>query len=363
MFIQNSFNGLAAWRNYNTHQSKIATCMQRLASGSRINSAADDPGNFARVQSMRAQLKQLEKSETNVMDLISMGEVMEGVQNEKQSILHEMQGLATQAATGTLSDSDRDMLNKQYQQLKEAYYDMNNTLNDYLKDTSVSFFGKLEGSNNKNSVNLESTIEMKKIEISGNNLDVFLDGLDKHLENISLAAKDLTTEQLKENGMPSDASSLRESILDYVKDNADKLLNTQMDPEKDTGITYTLTIEGDNLSVRMQANDGKDVRGFHDTDISSQESAREAMDMIKEENSALSTQRANTGAMLNRLEHTLKNIQTMQINLTDSISRIADTDMAKEMMELVKEQVLLQTSTFCMAQFNQQSEMVLKLLQ
>jgi flagellin len=103
--------------------------------------------------------------------------------------------------------------------------------------------------------------------------------------------------------------------------------------------------------------------GITDIDISTQSGALAAINVIKTAINTVSTQRAELGALQNRLEHTVNNLGTTSENLTSAESRIRDVDMAKEMMEMTKNQVLAQAAQSMLAQANQLPQSILKLLQ
>ena len=127
----------------------------------------------------------------------------------------------------------------------------------------------------------------------------------------------------------------------------------------------TVTIE-DMHSANLGAKtaDGKDTGATIDTiNIKTQKGAGAAIDVINAAIDQVSTQRASLGALQNRLEHTINNLDTTSENLTAANSRIRDTDMAKEMMEYTKMNVLVQSAQAMLAQANQQPQSVLQLLQ
>ena len=109
---------------------------------------------------------------------------------------------------------------------------------------------------------------------------------------------------------------------------------------------------------------GKDTGASVATiDITTQEGAGEAINVINAAIDQVSKTRASLGAIQNRLEHTINNLDTTSENLTAANSRIRDTDMAKEMMEYTKMNVLVQSAQAMLAQANQQPQSVLQLLQ
>ncbi|QBK25345.1 flagellin [Ureibacillus thermophilus] len=119
-----------------------------------------------------------------------------------------------------------------------------------------------------------------------------------------------------------------------------------------TGQTLTVTI----------GTMGATALGVDAVDISTQTGANSAIALIDSAIKAVSSQRADLGAIQNRLEHTINNLDTTSENLTAAESRIRDVDMAKEMMEFTKNNILLQAAQSMLAQANQQPQGVLQLL-
>lgn len=124
---------------------------------------------------------------------------------------------------------------------------------------------------------------------------------------------------------------------------------------------FTVTITGDNVSISMKGSDISDL-GLQGTDILSAKSASGALDAIKNAMQSISQQRGSIAALSNGLERTKNRLADMEINLTSALSRIEDADIAEEMMNLVKGQVLEQANAYLMAQLNKQPTSVLALL-
>ncbi len=134
-----------------------------------------------------------------------------------------------------------------------------------------------------------------------------------------------------------------------------------------------ITVVNDSLSLQIGANAGQtmniaindmssDALGIDNLDVTTASGAENAISTLDTALKSVSSERAKLGAYQNRLDHTINNLETSSENLTGAESRIRDTDMAKEMMEYSKSQVLQQAAQSMLAQANQQSQSVLKLL-
>ena len=122
-------------------------------------------------------------------------------------------------------------------------------------------------------------------------------------------------------------------------------------------------IEIKDMSATALGLRGKDDAGNDLVDLTTQEGANRAISAIDAAINKVSTQRANLGALQNRLEHTINNLDVNNENLTASESRIRDVDMAAEMMKYTQNNVLVQAAQSMLAQANQQPQSVLSLLQ
>ena len=140
----------------------------------------------------------------------------------------------------------------------------------------------------------------------------------------------------------------------------------------DAGLTLQIGDTGDDfnqVTVHIQNMDSESLglATLRDTGIMTQDAASAALDLVKNgANSAINTVssvRADLGAMQNRLEHTINNLDVATENMESANSRIRDTDMAKEMMEYTKQNVLTQAAQAMLAQANQQPQSILQLLQ
>lgn len=128
-------------RNMNTHWGVTSKALQRLSTGYRINSAADDAAGLAISEKMRAQINGLNAAGKNIQDGISLIQTAEGALNETHAILQRMRELSIQAANGTWTDEDRQLMDLEYQQLKEQ---INMTANDTEFNTRKLLNGDYE---------------------------------------------------------------------------------------------------------------------------------------------------------------------------------------------------------------------------
>ncbi len=121
--------GLKAVRYFQTAQANLARALERIASGQRLNRAADDPAGLAISERMRAQIRGLKQASRNAQDGISLLNVADGALAETHAILHRLREIAVYAATGTLSENDRQALQIEFSELLEALDDIGTNTN------------------------------------------------------------------------------------------------------------------------------------------------------------------------------------------------------------------------------------------
>ena len=138
-------------------------------------------------------------------------------------------------------------------------------------------------------------------------------------------------------------------------------------PKTTTGSSLTLQIGDTSDSWNQLQVSVEDMHcaalGIADVDISTQDGAQDAVDVIKKAINSVSMTRGTLGATQNRLEHTQNNLSVMEENITDAESTIRDTDVAEEMMSYTKNNILIQSAQAMLAQSNQVPQGVLQLLQ
>ena len=138
-------------------------------------------------------------------------------------------------------------------------------------------------------------------------------------------------------------------------------------PKTTTGSSLTLQIGDTSDSWNQLQVSVEDMHcaalGIADVDISTQDGAQDAVDVIKKAINSVSMTRGTLGATQNRLEHTQNNLSVMEENITDAESTIRDTDVAEEMMSYTKNNILIQSAQAMLAQANQVPQGVLQLLQ
>ena len=395
MIINHNLNAMNAHRNMNSSTIAQGKAMEKLSSGLRINRAADDAAGLAISEKMRSQIRGLNQASRNAQDGISMIQTAEGALSETQAIGQRMRELAVQSANGTYTDEDRALINQEFLQLKseidriatDTEFNGNKVLNGSLsgKEIKVSNAGIThvapnQGPNNDIHANFEGVVDTEELAKLGEGTfeirvtvaqegntssDVTLELIDKANFNDKEYVMDSftfstnvsgtgTTEEFELGGVKLEfsATGLKSGTITFTNE-AEKVEDgviLQVGANKN----QTIGVSVDNMRSRELGLGGVSVATAAD--------AQDAIQLIDDAVSRVSVQRADLGATQNRLEHTIASTDNTAENLQASESRIRDVDMAKEMMNLTRLNVLQQASQAMLAQANQAPQNVLSIL-
>ncbi len=422
MRINSNVAALNAWRNLTETNSNLDKSLERLSSGLRINKAADDAAGLAISEKMRAQINGLRTAQRNAQDGISLIQTAEGALSETHSILQRMRELAVQSANDTYTASDRQELQKEVDQLAS---ELTRIAADSEFNTQKLLNGTFEGTfhigaNEGQSINVAfgdmrayalgatgdptfSTTAPGAVTVGADTVVNMEDGTYTVRENDSGAFEMVDTDGLvvatSADGLTFAATGSDDSIVfteGYVKSGSVTIsgagtsvvadgatvVNTGLEPG-----TYTVDVANDQLLdangdvVATTTDDITYVNAAGDTvlqflvavtadksvevggaDITTQAQADRSLAAINGAIDDVSSERAKLGAYQNRLEHTIINLGTAAENLTSAESRIRDVDMALEMSNFTKHQILSQAGTAMLAQANMKPQSVLQLL-
>ncbi|WP_164146394.1 flagellin [Stenotrophomonas maltophilia] len=393
--INTNTMSLNAQRNLSTSGSSLATTIQRLSSGSRINSAKDDAAGLAISERFGTQIRGTDVAIRNANDGISLAQVAEGSLTEIGNNLQRVRELSVQASNATNSASDRKALQAEVTQLVSEIdrvakqSDFNGTK---LLDGSFSSQLFQVGANAGQAIAIDKTIDAKANALGGAQFasgkvaitaaasataDIALTGLsitDSKGAKVDFA--DLTVKsagsvagtntaaatalaahinaKIGETGVFAEVDSAGTGVnLTSVKDSVDKTGAYKGFTVAATGAAYTDDMTAPAVPAKQFADK---------IDVSTVKGAQQAMEVVDKALGAINSTRADLGAVQNRFTSVVANLQTSSENLSASRSRIKDTDFAKETAELTRTQILQQAGTAMLAQANQVPQGVLSLL-
>jgi len=306
---------LSAQNSLTRTQSSLSTSMTRLSTGYRINSAMDDAAGLQIATRLKAQTSGMAVAMRNTQNSISMLQTAEGGLNEVTNILTRMKDLATQAADGSSSDSDRTAMQSEFDSLTGE-------LTNIVKNTSFGGTTLLNNSSGK----LKASLDFQIGASSG--------------EKMSL---DVTTQL---NTMHKDIFSAAGSFNGGA-------LNVDA-----TGAASTWTVAGVG-GKELTATLAGDPGGVKTGSVN----ANATIDRLKTAIESVGTVRSALGAAANRLDHVYNNLSNISSNTEAATGRIMDVDFATESAKMTSNQMLMQAGTAMLKQSNSMSSMVMSLLQ
>lgn len=353
---------------------RLSASLGRLSSGLKVVNAKDNPSGLAMARRMNAQIESLTKATQNSSDAISVIETADGALSEVHDILQRINELATKASTETMTDGDRELVQKEVKALKEEITRIAQTTEfNGQKILDGSF--DLKGYTNQVSVKVSTysdEVPQGTYQIPGLNVAFDANG------NIDLSRVTLNL------GTPPAAGGLPAGTRVTAADGKVITLTGADGFElklelKDTAISGYTNLEVNiagygSMDTQVGANEGQQLNvriyklslenmGIGSIDLTTAEGAREALDKMPEALRYVSSARSHIGAYQNRLDHIVNNLDLTKENMTSAYSRIMDVDMAEEMTQYTTLQVLSQASTSMLAQANERPAQVLQLLQ
>ncbi len=279
--------------------------MERLSTGQRINSAADDAAGLAISSKMTSQIRGLDQAVRNGNDAISMIQTADGAMVEVTNMLQRMRELTVQAATGTNGTADLAALNTEFEELTAQ-------IQSISENTEWNGKKLLDGSADSIAFQVGANAS----------------------QTVSIEFADFNTDFGVGSATLAGTTSSTNTLLDIFTGLA---LTTAV----------TTTLEGDkDLDAQVLTGSAQGTTlGYIDTALA-----------------RVSSHRATLGATINRLEYAVDNLANVSQNTAASRSRILDADYATESTELARTQIIQQAGTAMLAQANQQAQTVLALL-
>ncbi len=305
MRINNNIAAMNTHRQYGINNSQISKSTEKLSSGFRINRAGDDAAGLAISEKMRAQIRGLQMASKNSQDAISLVQTAEGALQETHNILQRMRELAVQSASDSNETSiDRAALQAEFRQLQAE-------IDDTASKTKFNDMGVIDGSFST----ATKAFYVQTGANAGDYLAITIGNMNTTTLNVAAGGVSASTVKTQDNNPLVTESSL-------------------------------------NLGAASAAG----------INVATRTAASVAIKAVNTAINVVSTQRAKLGALQNRLQHKINNLDTSAENLSAAESRIRDIDMAKEMTNYTRWNILSQASTAMLAQANQAPQGVLQLL-
>ena len=438
MVVKNNMSALSTLNTLNKNTKALSKSLQKVSSGMKINSAADDASGYAISERMRVQIRSLDQANSNAQNGGSMMKVAEGAVSSTVEILKTLKEKAVNAANDTNTDADRQTIQKELDQSIDQINDNANvTFNgQYLVDgsknsktdetktalTNQSLYSSTGSetqltalqARNGDKLNIQDTdtitiswvkdgktytgsTKVSNLSLAGAMGQIAADGTNKLTDIVELskgkdsfiavdgsgnsvytasgeAAINITS---KDGGITGQIAGFTISITDNTGavrksanaalDAFDETLRAQ-NASDDNSINLQIGTKA-NQTIKVGLTDMKaqalGLQGANNDTIQvgNQKQANAAINVLDAAIQKALDQQTTIGAVQSRLEYTQSNLTTASENVTAAESTIRDADMAKEMTEYTKNNVLMQAAQSMLAQANQSSSNVLSLLQ
>ena len=372
--VNTNVSALVAQRNLSNANNMLNQSLERLASGSRINSAKDDAAGLQISNRLEAQMSGIDVAVRNANDGISIMQTAEGAMNETTNIMQRMRDLSLQASNGSNSSSGRIAI-------QEEVTALNDELNRIAETTSFGGKKLLNGSFGSSSFQIGGSsgeavqIGLKSMRTDDINMGGFsyvASGMASDSWEVKSNQNDMTMSFTDRFGQPQEiainakAGDDIEELATYINGQQDMIkasvdedgkLQMYADNNKVEGdVTFGGSLEGE-LAIG-----GPTAVTVDTIDVTSVGGAQESVAIVDSALKFVDSHRAQLGAFQNRFDHAINNLDNINENVNASRSRIKDTDFAKETTALTKSQILSQASSSVLAQAKQAPNSALGLL-
>lgn len=389
MIINHNIAALNTYNRLSANNTNTSKSLEKLSSGLRINRAGDDAAGLAISEKMRGQIRGLDQAQRNSQDSISLIQTAEGALTETHSILQRMRELAVQASNDTNTKVDRGEIQKEIDQLTDEIDRIANTTEfntqKLLDGSKKGLRDAIKGDVNVQ-LNTQATATFKTTAANGSNITVTGTIIITRTKTGSvLSAGDFKIgdpNALKVSAVGGFTSALSTLKIGTATLSVAGLQNLKVGESVTISFRKyekAITDASTSLSMQIGANSGQNIlvgvnsmkafdigvrstAGGKSLQVGDYQQATAAITSINNAIELVSAERSKLGATQNRLEHTIANLGASSENLTAAESRVRDVDMAKEMMNFQKNNILSQAAQAMLAQANQQPQGVLQLL-
>lgn len=384
MKINYNATAMMANNTLNRTDNKLTAAMERLSSGLKVNHAKDNPAGLAIASRMDSQIRGIKVGTNNTNDGISVVETADGALSEISAIIQRMSELCVQASNDPKTDGDREIIDKEIQQLKQE-------IERIARDTEYNGMPLLDGSFDLKGYTNNPDVKVGyysdevpqgdyKIDLTGLITITEIDGKDVGTVNQSVLETNLTgfptaglmakvNEDLDELTITADGDFEMHIRADFTTVTGGKV---EIDITQIGAMKIQIGAnEGQELGIRipkislkdMGIDDMTSIRTYKEDGSMDIDGPQEGIESTKKALTYINSVRSRLGAYQNRLEHNASSNDITEENMTSSYSRIMDVDMAEEMTEYTTQQVLSQAGISMLAQANERPSQILQLLQ
>lgn len=366
MKINSNIQALVAQNVLRTNEEKHSASTERLSSGFKINHGKDSPAGMAVSNRMNAQIRSLYKAKDNASNAVNVVQTADGALTEVHNMLQRMNELGIKASNGTLTTADRNAIQKEVDALSEE-------INRVAKDTEYNTQNLLGGEQQmKGYTDKPGTAKVAYYDPSFPAGDKYAVSLERDTDGSVKAT-------FTKDGAPIPTHNRTvvedNRVIEVLNDGSNLILSYDKSKVTTTATEVNLDITGiGGMKIQVGTKTGQEIQvvipkmdtssmGIDDLDMRTEKGAQSTLSKIKDAIEYVSNARSRLGAYQNRLESTIASLAETTENLEGSYSTIKDVDMAEEMVDYTKLQVLVQAGTSMLAQANEQPQQALQLLQ
>jgi flagellin len=370
LVVNTNILSINSQKNLNKVQSLLSTSMQRLSSGLRINTAKDDAAGIAIASRMTSQIRGLSQAVRNANNAISLAQTMEGGLDEIHNMLQRMRELAVQAADDSNTSTDRSSLNAEFQALKteidrianSTKFNNQNVLNGGFGSSITSLGSNLSAANGIEDITSNGaaagtyTLTVEDGTNSGKKLTLTVGTQSQVIDDVAVPTG------LNSREVNFTALGIKVTINAQIQNISD---NNTFNVTSGSG---TFQIGSDNALNNTISISSVDARvsnlsaNLSTADITTLANAQNAIDYVQTAIESVLSYKGTLGAINNRLEYTVANLNNIIENVSAARSRVLDADFALETANMTKAMVLQQAGISVLAQANQSPQQVLALL-
>ena len=356
MIVKHNITAMNSNRMLGLTTSSQAKSTEKLSSGYKINRAADDAAGLSISEKMRRQVRGLTQASANAQDGISVVQTAEGALNEVEDMLQRMNELAVKGENGTLTTSDRASIQAEIAQL-------------------MSEVDRVQSTTTFNEMNLLDGKFIKGIQVgaeAGQHIDISI----KNMSMTALASyvgtwtNGTSTDSKLYGAITYNALNVSSTSVQVTSYSVKGAANTIQGATASTTVSSSSTVaNGAYKMVAMQASVAtklvstfQNLVGGKPATVATTQDFNSLNAFIKGALQIVSSQRSDLGAIQNRLEHTINNLDNIVENTQSAEAAIRDTDIATEMVTYSNNNILQQAGTSMLSQANQGNQLALSLL-
>ena len=368
LYVNTNTSSISAQRQLMSSSNSLDTSFQRLSSGLRINSAADDAAGLQVSNRLTSQVNGLNQAVRNANDGISVAQTAEGALDETTNMLQRMRTLSIQSANGSNSDDDRKALQQEVTALSTE-------IDRIASDTTFAGRNLLNGS-------YDGVYQVGADSNQTISFDLSKGEKQDYRGNGGFTMAGLSSDAVAEAEYQAKVEERESAISAYETQKADGKLQAQAEAEAngDEYVDPEIQLKADaeargevyvdpnrpNIPVPEQpdrsASFGDTEEGFGSPSVTTMDNAQSMIDIIDGMITAVGSKRAELGAVQNRLGSSISNLSNISENVSAARSRVRDADFAEETAKLTSTQILQQASSSILAQANQRPQTALSLL-